>query len=258
MLLCLFQGAGPVQESPKHTLEVTYIANEGFLIAMGGTKILIDALHKSKYYANPSDTLVARMINGVPPFADIDYMLVTHEHADHFNAQMVSRFLARHPKTRLIANSEICSKLAQEGVSQRQCTRIDLKMGHHRAIRGKKAEIVALRLEHSGSGELTNLAYLVRANGFTIVHVGDALLAQDQDDIRAFDWSPYHVDLLFIGYGDTGSLSQQIIRNVIKPKRVVLMHIPPSEVEDVRSAAAEADPRTIVFGRQLQTRRFND
>jgi L-ascorbate metabolism protein UlaG (beta-lactamase superfamily) len=257
-VLCLLQSGEPAEGGPKRALEVTYIANEGFMIAMGGTKILIDALQRSKHYANPSDTLVANMIEGVPPFADIDYVLVTHDHADHFNAEMVSRFLVHHPATQLIASSETCGKLAKEGVADRQRTGIDLEMGHHRTIRSKKAEIVALRLEHAGGGEITNLAFLVRAHGFMIVHVGDALLAQDQDDVRAFDWSSYKVDILFIGYGDTGSLTQQIIRNVIKPKHVVLMHIPPGEEESVRKEPVQVHPRTVVFGKQLETRRFNN
>ena len=58
--------AGCGQDDKQPALEVTYIANEGFMVSMGSTTILIDALPKSKYYANPSDTLTARIMNGIP------------------------------------------------------------------------------------------------------------------------------------------------------------------------------------------------
>ena len=51
--------AGCWENTRKHPLQVTYIANEGFALAMGDTKILIDAFPRSKYYLNPTDTLAA-------------------------------------------------------------------------------------------------------------------------------------------------------------------------------------------------------
>lgn len=42
---------------------------------------------------------------------------------------------------------------------------------------------------------------------------------------RAFDWSSYNVDLLFMEHFDRSSPTQDIIRDIIKPKFVVLMPI---------------------------------
>lgn len=247
---------GSAQNGGKNPLEVTYIANEGFLISMGGTKLLIDALHKTKNYASPSDTLAAKMIDAIPPFDNVDYVLVTHDHADHFSAEMVSRFLLNHPGAQFIASSETCRKLAGNDAADRKRSGIDLKMGRHRAVRGSKAEIVALRLDHSGSREISNLAFVVRSNGYTIVHVGDALLAHNEEYLRAFDWSRYTVDLLFIEYFDRSSPAQEIIENLIKPGHVVLMHIPAGEEEEVRNAPIKVHPRAVVFGKELETKLF--
>lgn len=255
LMLVLSLGAGSEGNNQK-PFNVTYIGNEGFLITMGGTKVLIDALHKTKHYATPSDTLLARMIDGVPPFGDVDYVLVTHDHADHFNAEIVTRFLAKHPETQVIASPAVIGKLASSG--GKQLTPIDLKMGQHRVLRGGKAEIVAWRLDHSGSREIDNLAFLVRSNGYAFLHVGDALLAQNEDRVRAFDWSSSAVDLLFIEYFDRGSPTQEIIRDVIKPKHVVLMHIAAGEEESVRKEPLKAHPFTVVFGKELETRQFGD
>lgn len=258
LLLGMLQIAGCWQKNQKHTLEVTYIANEGYMITMGDTRVLIDALPKSKYYATPSDTLAAKMMDGIPPFDKVDYVLVTHDHPDHFNAEMTSRFLLHHPTAQLVASSETCSKLMGDKISERRHPGIDLTMGQHQTLRGDKAEIMVLRLSHGGDTSISNLAYVVRSNGFTIVHVGDARLSQNEDCLRTVDWSSYNVDLLFVEYFDRDSQTQDIVANMIKPKRVVLMHIPPGEEESVRNADEKIYPQTVVFGRENETRRFDD
>lgn len=258
LLLGIFYVVGCRHNNQGNTLDVTYIANEGFLISMGSTKVLIDALHKSKYYVTSSDSLVAKVMNDIPPFDNVDYALVTHDHADHFNAEMVSRFLLNHPATQFIASSETCSKLIGEGAATRQRSGLDLKMGERRTIRGVKAEITVMRLDHSGGRDISNFAFLVRSNGYTIMHVGDAMLSDNEVYLRAVDWSSYNVDLLFIGYFDRDTQTRTIIQNMIKPKHVVLMHIPAGEEESVRNAEVKIHPRTVVFGKENETRRFDD
>ena len=254
----MLQLAGCSPSNQKHTLEVTYIANEGYMITMGDTKVLIDALPKSKYYANPSDTLAAILMDGIPPFDKIEYMLVTHDHPDHFNAEMTSRFLLHHPAAQLVASCKTCSKLNGDSTSGKQHRGIDLKMGQHQTLRGDKAEIMLMRLRHGGDTAICNFAYFVRSNGFTMVHVGDARLSQNEEYLRAVDWSSYNVDLLFVEYFDRDSQTQDIVTTLIKPRYVVLMHIPPGEEESVRNDNEKIHPRTVVFERENETRRFDN
>jgi len=244
------------QKNEKPALEITYIANEGFMISMGSTTFLFDGLPKSKYYVNPSDSLAARMMNGIPPFDRVDYFLVTHDHPDHFNAEMTSRFLLNHPTVQLLASSETCSKLAGDSIAGRGLSGIDLEMGQHQTIRGGRAEIVVLRLNHGGGTGVSNLAYVVRSNGSTIVHVGDARLSDNEEYLRTLDWHSYDVDVLFIEYFDHSDETREIIEKMIKPKNVVLMHIPAGEEDGVRNADERVHPRTVVFGAEGETKKF--
>ena len=243
---------------PGHSLEVTYIGNEGYLIATGGTKILIDALTNSQYYASPSDSLVAMMMDGAPPYNDIDYLLVTHDHADHFNAGLTARYLAKHPSVQFISNAQVCSKIAVDSSTDRQCVVLDLGRGEQRTIRGGKAVVKVLRLDHGGSRETNNLAFLVTADDCAFFHVGDARLADNEEFLRAVDWSSHNIDLLFLEYFDRGSDVQSMIQTVIKPKQVVLMHIPGGEEEKVRNSEDKVDPAAVVFGREGETKRFDN
>lgn len=200
LLLGMLQIAGCWPNNQKCTLEVTYIANEGYMITMGDTRVLIDALPKSTYYANPSDALAAKVMDGIPPFDNIDYVLVTHDHPDHFNAGMTSRFLMHHPAAQLIASEETCRQFTGDSISGRRHRGISLKMGQQETIREDRAEIVALRLAHGRDTSISNLAYVVRSNGYTIVHVGDARLSTNEEYLRTVNWSSYNVDLLFVEY----------------------------------------------------------
>jgi hypothetical protein len=114
-----------------------------------------------------------------------------------------------------------------------------------------------VRLGHGGDTGINNLAFVVRSNGYTIVHVGDARLSHNEECLRTFDWSSYAVDLLFVEYFERGSQTQDIVANMIKPKHIVLIHIPPGEEESVRNADEKIHPRTVVFRRENEMRRFD-
>ncbi len=257
VFICILQITGCGQNDRKDTLEVTYIGNEGFLVAMGSTKVLIDALPRSLYYAEPSDTLAARMINGIPPFDRVDYFLVTHDHADHFNPEMMTSFLLKHPGTQLVASLETCGKLTGDSIAERRRTGVDLAAGQHATIRGENTEITVVRLEHGGWADVNNLAFIVRSNGYTIVHVGDAKLSDNEKYLRAIDWNSTPVDILFAEYFDQSTQTAEIMAKLIHPKHVVLMHIPPGEETSARNVNGKIFPQTVVFGKENETRVFD-
>ena len=195
------------------------------------------------------------MMNGIPPFDKVNYFLVTHDHADHFNAEMMSRFLRNQPHAHFIASMEACRKVVGDSIPGQRRSGIDLAMGQRRTIRDDKAEIMVMRLDHSGR-DISNLAFLIRSNGYTVMHVGDAVLAHNEEYIRAVDWSAYSVDLLFLEYFDRSTPTWDIIQNMIKPKHVVLMHIAAGEEDSVRNEETKMNPRTVVFRKENETKRF--
>jgi L-ascorbate metabolism protein UlaG (beta-lactamase superfamily) len=236
---------------------VMYIANEGFMISFGKTKVLIDALPNSQYYANPSSATSEDIIAGVPPFDEVEYMLVTHEHADHFNAPSMTRFIRNHPTTIFVTSPEAMRTIAPDSLAGRRCSSVELAMGQHRSLRGQNAEVVALRLEHGGLRDIDNLAFIVSSEGHTIVHVGDAKLSDNEAYLRAFDWSSHTVDVLFLEFFDQSDETKSIIEQLIKPKYVVLMHISPGDEDTVQQERGDIHPRTVVFRKQNEMRTFD-
>jgi L-ascorbate metabolism protein UlaG (beta-lactamase superfamily) len=251
----LLSGCG--RHTREGPLEVTYLGNEGFMVALGSTKVLIDALASSPYYVTPTDSQVAKIENGTPPFDNISCVLVTHEHPDHFNADMMSRFLLKHPNVHFVASAETCGKLEGDSLSGFRSGGVRLERGNHETFKRGNAEITALRLDHGGYRDITNLAFCVTANGYTVVHVGDARLSENRAFLQSFPWPSSGVDILFMEYFDRGSDTQAIIDSVIRPGNLVLMHIPAGEEKEVWDAREIVHPRTIVFGNVNEMRRLD-
>ncbi len=84
--LCLVALTVLVASPLPAELEITYVANEGFLLAGGGKKVLIDALFDGGIAGYPTipDELRPSLEQARPPFDGVDLVLATHFHGDHF------------------------------------------------------------------------------------------------------------------------------------------------------------------------------
>ena len=87
--LVLLGGGVSMHEATPDGLEITYIANEGVLIAAGDGQVLIDGLHRPYYpmYAVLPPAQRDLIETARPPFDEIDVILVSHVHRDHFHAE---------------------------------------------------------------------------------------------------------------------------------------------------------------------------
>lgn len=242
---------------PQPVLEVTYLGNEGYLVAIGDSKVLIDGLFRSDAYASPSDSTVEAIVAGRPPFDGIDCLLVTHDHPDHFDPGIVGSFLRGHPSVTLLASPAACGRLEGDDLAERRRQGIDIERGERRVVRAGKMTITAVCLPHGGSTTESCLAFVARMGGRAIVHMGDAMLAFSREDLLKLDWSGPRIDVLFLEHFDRSATALEMVHERIKPRRTVLMHVPPGREEAVRAEAAhQFSPPAAVFTKEGETLRF--
>ena len=91
--------------SYNRPLRLTYIANEGFMVEVGGTKILIDAFFgglQGDWADQPDETTAGKLARAEPPFDDVDLIAISHRHSDHFSEQMVIQHLLSNPSVKVL------------------------------------------------------------------------------------------------------------------------------------------------------------
>lgn len=79
----------------QEKVKVTFLVNAAVLLEYKGSKLLIDGIYDENghCFSNLSEEQWNKMKAGQGEFAEIDYLLFTHEHGDHFSPQRVSEYL---------------------------------------------------------------------------------------------------------------------------------------------------------------------
>lgn len=244
------------------TLELVYLANEGFLARAGEHSLLIDAFVTEPYggYAAVPDELFAELLARKGPFADLDLVLASHVHPDHFQAKAAAEFLRAHPALPFVTSPQVLVALAQEyaeGLTE-AC----------RALLPDEAEMVSekaggiavelLRLPHSGgarTAEVENLGHLIELGGVRLLHVGDADV--ERDELATYRLAEKAIDVALVPYwwlGDAADLAKTRAR--IGAKHLVAVHVPPAEVASEKARLAALDPAILLFERAGEQRKL--
>jgi len=223
---------------------VTYLANEGFLIESQGKKILIDGIFDDKtinYADVPSDELLSSITSSNSPFNDVDVLLVTHMHRDHFSSIPVGKHLLNNSQAILICNSQTAEKFESEFPdydkisSQVIISSPELEKTTNLNVNG--ISITTFGLLHStyfvkdDKGNEKDLhakikvnGYLVEIGDFSFMHTGDTLFPQHTSFFENFELDKKDLDVLFLFGPDDES--RRIVNEHMKPNEIILMHLP--------------------------------
>lgn len=165
--------SSPEQAGPM----VEYLANEGVLVTAGDATVVIDGLFGDGLPDYPVVPRATRdsLEGALGRFGDVDLILVTHRHDDHFDAAAVERHLAANGSAILVAPGDAVDALGEEiDLSGRFGDRIrplKLAPGEGAELDVDGIEVRALGLAHAGIG---HVGYRVQLPGLSVLHLGDA------------------------------------------------------------------------------------
>jgi L-ascorbate metabolism protein UlaG (beta-lactamase superfamily) len=257
----------------RNDLVVTYIANEGFLIRAGAAKVLVDGLFRDDritFCDVPSKELLGQIEMGLPPFDDIDVVLVTHCHVDHFNASSVLRFLKNHRECTLLCPSQVRTALqnapADYAAVQAQVfvplgeaeVAHDVTVGHIaiRALRLRHGPYMVKDengKEYDQHAGVENVGYVVDLSGRRVLHLGDALLYQNQEIVEAVE-TP--MDVAFLEGFDITAATLEVMSTDVKPEHVVYMHLPTQNRQKMIDAIKMRNPAGVIPAEPLEELSF--
>jgi L-ascorbate metabolism protein UlaG (beta-lactamase superfamily) len=244
----------------QKTINITYIANDGFLISSESGNILIDALFNTSFgeYDVPSEQLRKEITEGKSPFGKIDLCLVTHMHGDHFYAPCVIDFLKNHTETQFLSSDQVCQDLTGEKSIKKQLNCFSIEVGGQADTTIQKIPIKIYRVKHlhDDSGNIAiNLAYLITLNNFKVLHIGDAPIDFNKSYYDQFHLENENIDIVFQG-ASTSEVTKRFIQEVIRPKYIIAMHIPPKDIEIGSKMFLSFYPNGLVFMKPMEIKKL--
>ena len=240
-----------IQSYSQVTADVYYVSNDGFLIETQGKKILVDAIFDDStiYYADvPSDDILYDILFCQKPFDNIDVLLITHKHRDHFSSIPVGKFLLNNIKTKLVCNHQTAELFKSEFDNYDKIVDrvivVSPQINETDTLNLETIELSVFGMNHSPynttdeNGEVYNKhaeidvnGYLVKTGEFSFLHCGDSYLHQHKEIHRNIADANNNLNLLFF-FGPHNE-SIEIVNEVLKPQHIIMMHMP-SEAETVK------------------------
>jgi len=251
-------------KSLDNTITVTYIANEGFLLESNGKKVLIDALFKTGLdrYAYPDSVLLTEMVSGNPPFDNIDYLMFTHNHPDHYNDSLTYNFLLNHSETILICPSQINTQLINyqtlEPEIEKRIVAVTPDSGRVKTRAFQEFEFTACRTSHGDTYDIENNAYIINFGGVKVFHSGDswkdALLEWNGIELKKDSIDLAMVNGFYAGDG------YELLNERIAPKEIILIHMKNEHLDMFTNIMAEDTAvfyNSTLFKESMQSKTYN-
>jgi L-ascorbate metabolism protein UlaG (beta-lactamase superfamily) len=248
-------------------VEIRYLANAGFLIAAGDTKVLVDALYGDGIAGYPvvPPSLRRRVEAGEQELAGVDLVLASHRHGDHFDAHAVARHLGANQDARFVSSEEAVASLAavDPGLADR-ATGLWPPEGERASVEHAGIRVTALLLHH-GDAPAQNLGLLVEISGLKVAHLGDTEVTAE--DLRSLGLADEGIDVALVPYWYFISSRLRSGIGELGALQVVAMHLPAPDAPPAYLAPAKsfdalveavraADPEAWIPLRPLEERRF--
>jgi L-ascorbate metabolism protein UlaG (beta-lactamase superfamily) len=262
-LLLLWFAGTETPPPPAPQVEITYLANEGFLLRSGDDAVLIDAFVGMPYAGYPAlpAAVLKKLEQGLPPFAGVDLALASHVHGDHFQPKPARLFMAAVPGAMFVSSPQVIEGFSKDHApASRLADRLKTVMppaGDRTRFRRGGVEIEVLHLSH-GTGRfasIQNLGHLIRIGGMTILHVGDAAI--DPRNFAPYALADAGVDIALLPYWYWQSgRGRALIEEHLKADVHVACHVPVKDRAALVSSLREQVQGLVVFDRSLEAKRF--
>lgn len=249
----------------EEQVRITYIANAGIRIDYRGTTFLVDALFSAHDLpvANLSEEQMLSLISASPPFDEVDYILVTHDHPDHFSPELLLRYLQNHPVKGVFLPEQALR--ANKGLAEHpawyQTPLYTLPTGQ-KTIEYTLSNGITLRCvcTHHLDKKFVHIqhwCYLFRFGEKRVLLTGDFdYIHEDLSEIGERDLSAVFVNPLSL----RAMFTSGMFRGKIDAETVVVYHMPPPDEQKEMHRMVDADVQkirfigknTILFREQMQ------
>ncbi len=255
---------GREKKKGNKTLEITYIGNEGFLLSIGGKKILLDALQENPWsYDNiPPDTK-KKILAATPPYDKLDLNIASHAHLDHFEPKMTAAAMRAHPEMVFISSQPAVNQLKEAAGEHfaelaKRVRNITPKWDTLEETSYKGIGVKLMPVNHSSrQPPYMTLAALVNLEGIKLFHLADSVAASNLESFKKLELQKEGIDILFADkFFLSDKIGKEILKNYLKPKLIILMHARESETDTFEKELKPDYPNLIIFKDSMQKKYF--
>lgn len=258
----------------KKELKITYLGNCGFLYEGDKSKVLIDPFgtEYGDFFDLTSNETKGNIVNRNIPFDNIDLLLITHIHGDHFNAKLTESFLLNNRKAKMICPSQVYMQMKDScnsfGKIKAQIICPNLVINESKKIKiTDDISVITIRMQHGTFRSLEglnysdytdyekteNFGYVIHFDKKNIFHQGDACLKINEKALKNMDCS---IDIAYLSFFDWDSTSLNILKNDLKAEKIIFMHGTKTAKELESEQFKNITQQLIFFKRELESQFF--
>jgi L-ascorbate metabolism protein UlaG (beta-lactamase superfamily) len=205
------------------------VASAGVLVGYKGTKILIDGIfhHNLPGLSNIPDPLLNEMLVGSGQYKDIDYLLFSHCHPDHFSPELTTEYV-RNNRVKRVFLPETDTNLPELLKSNKQLyTTLNLPLGSScKFSLEDDIALTAFPTVHMGKQyqSVINYCYLLAIGQKNILFTADADYVDSyyEKTLNGINIDTVFVNPLFF----TSKTGRDVLEKIVKPGNVGIYHIP--------------------------------
>lgn len=210
-----------------------HVANAGFALHAPEGTVLVDALFRKGLpdYQRASEELNERMETGVPPFGNVRFIIVSHAHADHFDADALIRHVRHNPGTRYLVTPQARDRMIEAGLAEQASDRVRAvyppENETRKFVHGGIA-VTVYRVSHGKGNPAQNIGTLIEAGGVRVFHTGD--MEPDADELAAAGIENLVLDAALVPFWVLmSSENRALMVRTFAAKMVIPMHFPVTE-----------------------------
>ncbi len=242
----------PITASIMSTpVTITYISNEGVMVADGTHKVLIDAVHRTapgNGWIVPPLAQMTPVEVGQAPYDNVDVIMVTHNHGDHYSPTAIGNYLAANPNTKLLAPPQV----RQNFTGSPQVLTPTPALGQSETVEVNGMTIEVLHARHfnifgNDFSGVENYVYLVHMGGKKLMHFGDVDMVPD--NISVFGLASQDIDLIVIPTFSTlvSAIQRDTISMWINPRQIVAAHLLSGSIDSIMASVLNFYPDAWIF-----------
>lgn len=217
----------------QECVSIILVANAGVLVTYNGIKFLIDGLFhdRERGFSNIPEQELHNILAGKDEFKDIDYILFTHYHPDHFSAEYTMEYLKNNDISCILLPSDESGEISelQDYIKENYVDYrlLNMPIGESYFFKVKKdISVTVFKAFHMGKqySAIENYCFLLSLGKKNILFTADA------DYIDSYFETPLssvNVDTVFVNpLFFNNKAGRTVIEKVIQSNKVGLYHIP--------------------------------